>query len=398
MKKAQRAGRPKGVSYALTAVFLAVIYGFGIAFILLPDRVYSETENKYLASMPNLSDYEYLNLSKKQKSDFAYDISTYYSEQFPLRTAFVGLCAKLELASLRFESNGVMQGSGGYLISRADWADEEQIAKNLAYIGSFTQAAGEAGIPSVFAIAPRGADVLSRYYPAYYSADGLSGVWETADASGVAYADLRAALKSRADAGEYVYYKTDHHWTSLGAYYAYREIITQLGGTPYSRSDFSEQAVTDEFYGTSYSTAAIWDTAPDSITYFRYPGDADYTVSIAGGKTYSGFYDESYLEVKDKYSSFLSGNNACVTVTDNGDTEKETLLVIKDSFAHSIIPFLARHYNIVMIDLRYYNGSPAELAVSSGADKILILYGMDSLTSSDTLRMLSFRMEFAENE
>lgn len=146
---------------------------------------------------------------------------------------------------------------------------------------------------------------------------------------------------------------------------------------------YTREVVSDAFFGTTWSTAGMSWIAPDTMEYFRFAGDTDFTTTILdNGTSFAGFYDRSYLSKKDKYSSFIGGNNALVTVTKNGDADRPTLLLVKDSFAHSAVPFLAQHYDLVIVDIRYYKKSTAALIDEYGADRVLVLYNIDSLTSS----------------
>jgi hypothetical protein len=128
---------------------------------------------------------------------------------------------------------------------------------------------------------------------------------------------------------------------------------------------------------------------PDTMEFYRFEGDEDFTMTIHDSETVmDGFYDRSYLEKTDKYSSFISGNHAYVTVEKNGEEDRERLMLVKDSFGHSLAPFLAYHFDLEIIDLRYYKSSAAALAEESGCDRVLIINNMDSLTSASTLGML----------
>ena len=133
-------------------------------------------------------------------------------------------------------------------------------------------------------------------------------------------------------------------------------------------------------------------TAPDAMKLYRFEGDEAYVVeNTITGDVMQGFYDNSKLEVKDKYSTFLGGNQAYVKVYDPTATvEKPKLLIVKDSFAHSLAPFLAIHYELHIVDLRYYTESTAKLALSIDADRVLILVGADTLATSTDLTLLRY--------
>ena len=206
-------------------------------------------------------------------------------------------------------------------------------------------------------------------------------------------ATLKAITES-AQGTDPLYYRTDHHWTTLGAYYAYCEIIKSFGDIdlkPAPLSEFTIEQASDSFYGTTWSKAGMKWIKPDTIEYFRYEGDEDCITKIEDtGTSFKGFYDRSYLDKKDKYSSFISGNNGRVDITRADGQKREKLLVMKDSFAHSMIPFLARHYDLVILDLRYYSASIAKLVLTEGISRVLIIGNIDNLCQSVIYGILGY--------
>jgi hypothetical protein len=139
-------------------------------------------------------------------------------------------------------------------------------------------------------------------------------------------------------------------------------------------------------------------TRPDTLEFYRYAGDSDYTVrNILTGEEMQGFYELSYLDTKDKYAAFLGGNSAHVRVTGKG-ADRPTLLLVKDSYANALVPFLAIHFDLEIIDLRSYTGSAGALAKDTGAVAVLILYGADMIASSDDLTLLGYGLSALKNQ
>ncbi len=371
----------------LCIIFCVFILAFSALFFVLPDKIESSEENRMLAGVPSFS------LEALANGKYTSDVAKYYADQFPLRQELLRLAAGYDLALLSFESDGVMLGSGGYLIVRDDWHDSEQLSASADNIGNFAKWAEANGISCTVAVPGRSQDVLDRYFPAFYSGRGyrLSAELEEKFAF-TNYVDLISPLKSAVGGGEYAYYKTDHHWTGYGAYLAYRELSDVLGYTPYAVTEFDIEIASDEFFGTTWSSSGIRTSSPDTIEFWRYEGDTDIRTVIEGAEEFEGFYDYSYLDGKDKYSAFLSGNNGLVHIVSNGG-EREKLLIVKDSFAHSLAPFLARHFDLVLVDLRYYNKSCAKLCVEEGITKVLFLCNADTLYSSDDLRKLNMGLK-----
>ncbi len=377
-----------------TAGLLIVIFGFSLATFLTPDVGFSEDENRMLQQKPKFS------LTALADGSFTKQIADYCSDQIPLRGLFVGTKSVMELALQKQENDDVLLGKNGVIAAKDDYPDYAQIDKNLKAVNRFAGALGD-DITFDIAIAGRVQDVLAESLPALYPAKEVtkktfSYVYEKLD--GPRCIELLEPLKARADAGEYVYYRTDHHCTTLGAYYAYVELMKAWGMEPHPLDYFTVETASTEFYGTTWSKAGMRWTEPDTIELFRYPGDSELLCEMPYKDSVpdmDGLYDRSYLSVKDKYSVFISGNNALTEIypakgspLDTGKREK--LVLIKDSFGHSLAPFLAAHFDLEIIDLRYFRTTPTiDFVKETGAKRVLILCNMDSIVNSDSLVLLN---------
>ncbi len=382
---------------ALICIFLALILLAGAAVFFLPDREFSEQENRYLQKAPAFT------FERLVNGKFTADFADWMSDQFPFRDGLVGLKAACEAALLKQENNGVLLCSGGSLAVRDDYPDIGNLEKNLSAARAFASRVREKGIPVVFAFAGRTQDVAADGVLPFlfdresnaYLYDALKGAME-----GEKYTDLVPVLREHASRGEKVAYSTDHHWTGRGAYLAYAALGEEIGYTPCGENDFEIEVASSSFLGTTWSKAGAKWVSPEQIEYWRFDGDMDMTTGVLRtkrdperglfletAKDFSGFYDRSYLEKKDKYSSFLSGNNPLVEVSSPGE-QREKLLLIKDSFSHSLAPFLARHFDLLLVDLRYFNESVDDLIASEGVDKVLILYNTANLCSDASLSTL----------
>ena len=402
----------KGSDRTVMALFLAFIFVLGALIFIIPDKEFSEQENRALQQRPQLqSKYSGTLIERIQagkfldkyfSGDFAEDVGDYYSDQFPARDFFVGLKGVTEIAMLKGENNDVVLGADSYLLSRMDNPKISNVIKNYDASADFAARLAENGVSVTFAAAGRVIDVAEEKLPVLYPVDTLYAPWDALDeraeethvdgAAGytdMLYLNLRDPLKAASDAGDDVMYRTDHHWTTHGAYLAYVELMNLWGMEPLAESTFTVEVVSEEFYGTAWRNAGMKWIAPDTMEYYRFDGDMDYTMTIHDSDTVmEGFYDRSYLEKTDKYSSFISGNHAYVTIEKNGEENRERLMLIKDSFGHSLAPFLAYHFDLEIIDLRYYKSSAAVLADETECDRVLIINNMDSLTSASTLGML----------
>ena len=386
---------------------LVIIYGLSLGTLILPDKEFSEAENRALQQKPRLSTEMEGSIVERIAAGkfldrlidgrFTSEISKYFSDQIPARDVFVGIKGVSEIALFKMQNNDVMLGKDGYIIERNDYPDLENLHKNLSAITAFSDyVKSELNIPVKVAVAGRGMDTLTSYTPALYDSTFSDRIWDEliAESAGVDFINLREPLKEMADNGEYVYYKTDHHWTTKGAYNAYKIIVEQFGITPTEGNKFRVETASESFLGTTWSSAGMKWVKPDTIEYYRYDGDENFVTHIIDtDKSFDLFYDRSYLDVKDKYSSFIGGNNAHVTVTAKNqpsDAPRQKLLLIKDSFGHSLVPFLAQHFDLDIIDLRYFKESMSKyISENPDIDGVLFLYNLDSLTSAATMNILN---------
>lgn len=382
----------------LIIISSVIILALALAFIILPDRDFSENENRSLKQMPSLT------LENILSNKFSAEFGEYMADQFPLRDTFVSIKAFCEMAQLKFVNNDVLI-AGDQLVDISDNEISELLSQNLSRCDNFLKYAEDLGKTAKLAIAGRVLDVAGSKLPAIYPDSEAEKCYAEcialAEKLSCDTIDLVKPLRDYYESGEYVYYRTDHHWTSLGAYYAYLCIADELGITPYPIDSFSREDASNSFYGTTWSSGCTHWIGPDSIEYFRFDGDEDYITSICSFKnengklvdsvehSFAGFYDRDYLTKKDKYSSFLGGNYGKITVKYTGESadERETLLIVKDSFAHSLAPFLARHYDLILVDTRYYKLKPIYELLDE-ADHVLLIYNVDTLLCDTSLSLL----------
>lgn len=412
-------------SNILTAVLcFGFIFAFAVMFWIVPDNEMSESENRTLQQAPELT------LGTLIDGSFTADFATYMADQFPARDFFVGIKGISETLQLKSENNGTFVTGDGYLIDRDDYfhvpAPSENevddrikasnISKNIAYTAYFARQMDKANIDFVCALVGRKQDVLTDKLPATYTSTYSDEVWsyieENAEKKGLDFINLRTYLKENYRDG--LYYRTDHHWTTEGAYEAYVQIMEQFGEAPYKKEDFRTEEATNEFYGTTYRSAGAKWISPDTISYWRYEGDEKLKLRILdvpnkeGKRNYDGFegvcfegdyavfdglYIRDYLGVTDKYSSFIGGNNAYTEIILEGE-ERETLVIAKDSFSHCLVPFLARHYNLVIVDFRSFAYSVEKLCTDVGASRALVLCNLDTIGQGAYMRNLRTQTVF----
>ena len=366
------------VSNIVLLVLLAgIIAFFSISYIIVDEKNFSEDENRYLQTSPRFT------LEKLLDGTYTRQLHDYYSDQINLRNIMVEFKALTELAMGKNENNGVLLGGKGYLIETDLYTDKEiaYLNANLKRIDKLIANLEENGINSSFTLVPRKVDVLSDKLPSYYSSERNELAWDLA--SKHQSIDILTLLKEENQKGNEVFYKTDHHWSAFGAYVTYNALGEHLGYAPHTLEHFNLQTISNQFYGTTYSTSGFFFVGADTILSPDIE-NGKYTTTIVDINTsFEGLYDTSYLSKKDKYSVFLSGNNAHVKIYDNNDLTKETLVIIKDSFSHSLVPYLCEHYNIELIDPRYYAGSIESYIIENNIEHVLFLFGIDTLAQAN---------------
>lgn len=387
----KHARRQRLTDTILISVLSVIIFVFGVLIFVGEPDGFSDDENRVLQGYPSFS------LKSFIDGNYTGELGKFYSDQFPFRDKFVGFKGFAELGMLKMENNDVILGEDDYLIKRIEYTqDAYDLAKsNLDAVAQFKKAMQALGIQCDFAVAPRAVDVMDFKISDYYSTERADAIWNIVSQSGTDPILFEQELRSAAMSDEYVWFKTDHHWTVKGAYIAYLKLANTSGYSPAPTDKFQLVQVSDSFRGTTYSAGGIKWTSPDTIEIMRYTGDTKYTVTdmISNKKLLDGFYDTSYLDQKDKYSVFLGGNNAHTSIS-NGDESKPRLLIIKDSFAHSVIPFLAEHFYIEVIDLRSFKTQSVYKYISeNNFDKVLVFYGIDSIATNDSLRYLKYGLK-----
>lgn len=367
---------------------LMIIYGFAVTMIVTPDKDFSKAENRSLQTLPKFS------LENLTSGRYTSEMSAYCADQMPFRDTFVGTKGIIETVMLKNENNSVLLGKNQTLIAKDDYTDFAAADKNTEAINRF---ASSLDVPVWTAIAGRSQDILINATPSLYPARNISDkafAYVNSSITDANRIDILSPLRARSEEGEYVYYRTDHHWTTLGAYYAYVEIMNGFGLEAYSIDRFTRETVTEEFYGTTWSKAGMKWIAPEPIEFFRYDGDETLELKIGNNVT-SGVYDRSYLEKKSKYSTFIGETFASASIYPaessplNSD-RREKLLIVKDSFSHSVVPFLALHFDIELIDLRYYKASTVTGFVEqNGISRVLILCSLDTVLNDPTLSAIA---------
>lgn len=322
-----------------------ILLAFTAADLLKGDRLFSETENRLLAQRPEHSVESLLDGSFMQEYD------NYVTDQFVGRDRWIGIKTLTDIAMQRHEVNGVYLGKDDYLIERhleADYPDE-LMEKKLALLDRLVDRwdAKVMLVPTADNILTDKLPAHAEYYDQRRLLDSVKAL-----AGEERYVDVYSALWEHRT--EDIYYHTDHHWTSKGAYYGYEAWAEAMGEKPQTDVTKSE-IVSKNFLGTLHSKINL-PVSPDVIEYYPDTELLDAQLIYDLQTPSDSFYEEKYLETKNQYGYFLDDNHAFIQI-DTGIHNDKTLFVIKDSYANCVIPLMAFHYErIYVVDLRYMNG------------------------------------------
>ncbi|OME94681.1 MULTISPECIES: DHHW family protein [Paenibacillus] len=364
----------------LLLLFISIIAGLNLA---AADRTLSESENRMLEQLPHFS------LKALVSGDFTLDFEKYVSDQFVFRDFWIGTKTDTDRMMGKKENNGIYIGKDGYLIQNFIPPAEEDWKGKVDAIHAFDHATP--GLNKYVMLVPTAAALYKDKLPKYAMVGDEEAYLEKVRRflhSNIPFVDVFSALYAERE--QHVFYKTDHHWTTKGAYIAYLELCRQMGLTPQKEAEFNIQQVTDEFYGSLYSKSGFRHIQPDRLQLYLPKDQEKYTVTyVDEEKTTDSLYAMEQLQRKDKYAVFLNGNHARIRIKTANPSGRK-LLVVKDSYANSLIPFLLKHYSeIHVVDLRYYEEDLASLANEQGIQDMLLLYNANTFFEDPSITNLT---------
>ena len=344
--------------------------------VLLKDRDFSESENRKLAQFPSVS------LSALADGSWFAGLGDYMADQFPGRDSWISLNLAFNRLLGQKEANGVYLCDDDYLMQVPSDPNEEALGRNLKAVNAFASA--HANVNMVMCVVPNAVTVLADKLPANAPVrdqkEDLMGIERSL--IGVEFLDVTQALAEHA--GEDLFYRTDHHWTSLGAAYAFRTIAPGLGIQPPEMDAYTVYTLSTTFEGTLSSKSGSH-SATDTVQIFVPDTEVEYYVTYPGESPICSMYKREALEQKDHYTLFFGGNYSRVDITTTADTGRN-LLVFKDSYANCMMQFLYPHFDhITMIDPRYYYDNVEMVLNSQAITDVLYLYNADTFLSDTSL-------------
>lgn len=350
-------------------IFMVLLLGLAGKEALSHQRTYSPVEKRELQTRPEIS------ITKVLDGRFQKKYESYLRDQFPGRDHWVSFQTDMELFMGKNEIHNVYIGKNHYLLEHYTEKefDPQQISKNLQALEKFVGKAKQNADVHVMMV-PTKSWVLREKLPAFAPHYKEQKFYDALQQK-LEKEDVLISVEPVLDAHkeEEIYYRTDHHWTTLGAWYAYEQYTKAVGGDlQRAQGKKKFRCISKDFYGTTYAKINYARQA-DKIEIYE-PVDKLRVVYNMGEKKTKTLYDFSFLKTADQYSVFTGGNQAVLEIT-GGIKNGKTLLLIKDSFANSILPFLAEDYEkLVVVDLRQLNVSGDRLLEMFSPTDILILY------------------------
>lgn len=350
-------------------IFMVLLLGLAGKEALSHQRTYSPVEKRELQTRPEIS------ITKVLDGRFQRKYESYLRDQFPGRDHWVSFQTDMELFMGKNEIHNVYIGKNHYLLEHYTEKefDPQQISKNLQALEKFVGKAKQNADVHVMMV-PTKSWVLREKLPAFAPHYKEQKFYDALQQK-LEKEDVLISVEPVLDAHkeEEIYYRTDHHWTTLGAWYAYEQYTKAVGGDlQRAQGKKKFRCISKDFYGTTYAKINYARQA-DKIEIYE-PADKLRVVYNMGEKKTKTLYDFSFLKTADQYSVFTGGNQAVLEIT-GGIKNGKTLLLIKDSFANSILPCLAEDYEkLVVVDLRQLNVSGDRLLEMFSPTDILILY------------------------
>ena len=338
--------------------------------------VFSEEENRMLATIPRFSFESFVN------GNYLNGVNDYINDHFAFRNFYLKLNSWWEVQIMgKKENNGVYIGEDGYLFEKVNFNENEQknVNKNIHTISDFSAKMEKINVPTYFMLIPNSI---------YINSDKLPNNVETLDQEKIINEvynktentiniNVVKSLKTENE-NKQLYFKTDHHINSDGAYVAYTEFCKTANLPIINLNEFEKVILSDDFLGTFDSKAQLLNQESDTLFVYENTINTNIKEAIYDKEVTNSIFNEDYLRGKDKYSYFLNGNNSRAIIKTNNTNDKK-LLVIKDSYAHIISQFLCQSYSEVhFLDPRYTNFNYEEYVKKNGITDVLFLYNVST--------------------
>lgn len=348
-----------------------------------PKQTFSQEENRMLATIPRFSFESFVN------GDYLNGVNDYINDHFAFRNIYLKLNSWWEVSVMgKKENNGVYIGKDGYLFEKFEYGEEEKekVKNNASAISNFAETMQEIDIPTYFVLVPNSIYINSDKLPESVEVPNQEDIINTvySNIKNTKNINVTSALKEE-NKTKPLYFRTDHHINSDGAYVVYREFCNTANIQPVQIENFNKITVTNDFLGTFDSKAQLINQTPDEIFVYENEINTNIEEAVYDKETTKSIFNEEFLTGKDKYSYFLNGNNSKAIIKTKVDNNKK-LLVIKDSYAHIMSQFLCENYSEVhFLDPRYTNFDYKEYVQENGITDVLFLYNVSNFATDTNL-------------
>ncbi len=378
--------RKKRTAYYVGLMFGVIVLAFSLINVFSGTKKVSETENRALAQRPKLS------VDSVLSGQYASEYQEFFNDQFVLRDAWIKLKTGFDRALGVVEENGVYLGKDGYLLEKFEKPDQKNVSATVEAMKTFREKHED--IPHYAMIIPSAENILKDKLPALVPSVNqdsyLDNTFQELSKSGINVVDVRTALKKNKD--QKIYYQTDHHWTTYGAYVAFQQ-FAEAAGLDASAVTYEKLPVTDQFQGTLSAKSGFRTGEKEEVDVYLPKRNTNTTQEQLSSvieytdnqKKTGSFYNTDKLDQRNAYEVFFGGNHGLMKIK-TPTTENKRLLVMKDSYANCFLPFLAPYYReIVVVDPRYYYGNIEELMETEGITEVLYLYSAPTFFSDTSL-------------
>ena len=364
--------------YLVIALFMGAVTVMGLLTFFGPYKPYSENEKRILSEFPEFS------WDSVVSGEFQDGLETYICDHLPGRDFFVGVNAYSDKAMGKNTLKDIYSAKDGYLINAPKDNPDTSFKKNMNSFRAFTE---KTGISSTLVIVPSAGYIMEDKLPVGHKAYRDDELFKIASSltENINFFDARGTLYNSYKAGNGVYYRTDHHLTSEGSYALYKDFCGYAKLDCPDKEDYNIEKI-DGFYGTTYSGSGYFLNESDILEIWDCGVKA--SVTFENGKKSDTMFFREHLGKMDMYPVYLDGNHSYVKI-ENPRAKGGNLLIVRDSYAQNLAPFLAYNYkNIHMLDMRYYRGSMAEFLKDKNIDEILYIYGIDTLITDESASWL----------
>ncbi len=376
----KRINKGNVVFFALVLCF-SVIIGLGTVMnILSKDREFSESENRVLASFPKLT------LSSIADGSFMKSFETYMADQFIFRDKLISAKTYFDRLSGKKEENGVYIGEDGFLIEKQSPYNKKKVKALTKSINTFMKKYPD--VNKMVAISPNASYVYSEKLPENIEVSNqfnqLTKIMNSLKGENYRFLNVSKALLKAGEKHQ-VFYKTDHHWTTRGAFAVFKA-ISDKWGIDRSKVKYDFMTVSTDFEGTLASKTGVHDTKDKVEICLPKNSKGSYVVNFESQeKKTASLFEVDKLKQKNKYEVFLGGNYDKVVI-DTVSTSRNTLLIIKDSYANCLIPMLTPYFTrIVVVDPRYMTDSIHTVMEEYYFSHVLFLYNLNTFLQDTSL-------------